>query len=324
MKFCRRRLVVVSLVVLACSSTAFAQGGATSSITGVIKDSAGGVIPGATVIVASASTGSKFEAVTNADGAYSVPALTAGLYTVTVSLAGFKTAVITDVRVQLGVPTTASTTLEVGSLSETITVTGASAELINTQTPAVAATLNVDQLASIPTPTRNVLNAVTYLVGINTTGSMRGSTVNGLPESYINITLDGVSNNDTFNKSGDGFFAPVRPRQDAIEAVSVTSAAAGADVGGHGAVSINFVTRSGTNRFAGSASEYFRHPSMNTNYWFNTRNGLEKNDVSLNQFGARQGGPIVREQGFLLRPLRRIAVAEQRVAHADLAPPASA
>ena len=145
-------------------------------------------------------------------------------------------------------------TLDVGELEETITVSGASAELINTLTPAVTATLNVDQIALIPTPTRNALNAVTFMVGINTPGGMRGSTINGLPESYINLTLDGISNNDTFNKNGDGFFSPVRPRQDAVEAVTVTTAVGSAEVGGHGGATINFVTRSGTNRFTGSAT----------------------------------------------------------------------
>src|SRR5919109_2270014 len=273
---------------------AAAQGGATSSITGVVKDTEGGVIPGVTVVVISNATRGEFEAVTNRSGAYTVPALSVGTYTVSVSLAGFKSAVITDVRVQIGIPTTVNATLEVGELVETVTVTGASAELINTQTPTVVATLNIDQVANIPTPTRDVLNAVTYLVGVNQTGVARGgATVNGLPESFLNITLDGVSNNDNFNKSSDGFFAPVRPRQDAIEAVTVTSAAGGADVGGSGAVSINFVTRAGTNRFTGSGYEYFRHPSLNSNYWFNDRDGLKKNDVRLNQFGGRQGGPIV-------------------------------
>jgi hypothetical protein len=85
----------------------------------------------------------------------------------------------------------------------------------------------------------------------------------------------------------------VRPRQDAIEAVTVTTAAGGADVGGHGAVSINFVTRSGTNRFTGSAYEYYRDTWMNSNYWFNKNVGNPRNDVQLNQFGARVGGPIV-------------------------------
>jgi len=271
------------------------QGGATSSISGVVKDSAGGVIPGASVVVTSNATGTKFDAVTNSTGAFNVPALTVGVYTLTVSLEGFKTAVVTDVRVQLGIPSTVNTTLEVGTLAETITVTGASAELINTQTPTIAATLNVDQIAQIPTPTRDLLlNAVTFLVGVNQATTARGNaTVNGLPESFLNITLDGVSNNDNFNKSTDSFFAPVRPRQDAIEAVSVVSASGGADVGGQGAISINFVTRQGTNRFSGSAYEYYRHPNLNSNYWFNKRDGLERNDVRLNQFGGRQGGPVV-------------------------------
>jgi hypothetical protein len=290
--------LVLTLPLVFGSSEAYAQGGATSSISGVVSDSGGGVLPGASVVVTSNATGSKFEAVTNATGAYSVPALPAGVYTVTVALSGFKTVVMNDVRVQLAIPTTLNASLGIGEVSETITVSGGSSELINTLTPAVAATMNVEQIAVIPTPTRNALNAVTFLVGVNTPGGMRGSTVNGLPESFINVTLDGVSNNDTFNKNGDGFFSPVRARQDAVEAVTVTTAAGGAEVGGHGGVTINFVTRSGTNRFTGSAYEYFRDKSLNSNYWFNERNGQPKSDVRLNQFGARQGGPLIRNKAF--------------------------
>src|SRR5688572_3197299 len=290
-------LVVLSLF-LAGVSPALAQGGATSTITGVVRDEGGGVLPGATVLVVSNATGSRFETITSSTGLYTVPSLPAGLYTVTVSLTGFKTSEIRDVRVQLGVPTTVNPTMGVGTLEETITVSGASAELINTVTPAVTATMNVEQIAVIPTPTRNALNAVTFMVGVNTPGGMRGSTINGLPESFLNLTLDGVSNNDTFNKNGDGFFSPVRPRQDAVEAVTVTTAVGGAEVGGHGGATINFVTRSGTNRFTGSAYEYFRDKSLNSNYWFNEINGEPKSDVRLNQYGIRQGGPIVRNRAF--------------------------
>ena len=76
---------------------------------------------------------------------------------------------------------------------------------------------------------------MTFLVGVNNRRRHARPTVNGLPESFLNFTLDGVSNNDKFNKSTDGFFSPVRPRQDAVEAVTVTTAAGGAEVGGHGA-----------------------------------------------------------------------------------------
>jgi hypothetical protein len=86
----------------------------------------------------------------------------------------------------------------------------------------------------------------------------------------------------------------VTPRQDAVEAVSVTLAAAGANVaGGAGAVTMAFQTRSGTNRFSGSVYEYYRDPAMNSNYYFNEVNHQGKNQVKLNQFGGRAGGPII-------------------------------
>ena len=289
---------VVLIASLVVPSSAYAQGGATSSITGVVKDEGGGILPGASVVVTSNATGTKSEAITNSTGTYSVPSLSAGVYTVTVSLTGFKTSAIRDVRVQPGVPTTINASLGVGAIEETITVSGASAELINSLTPAVTATMNVEQIAVIPTPTRNALNAVTFMVGVNTPGGMRGSTINGLPESFLNVTLDGISNNDTFNKNTDGFFSPVRPRQDAVEAVTVTTAVGSAEVGGHGGATINFTTRSGTNRFTGSAYEFFRDKSLNSNYWFNELNHQPPSDVRVNQYGVRQGGPIVRDTAF--------------------------
>ncbi|HEY0876733.1 MAG TPA: carboxypeptidase regulatory-like domain-containing protein [Vicinamibacterales bacterium] len=270
-------------------TTASAQG-ATSSISGTVVDSAGGAIPGATVVVTNES-GASFDTVTNAEGVFNVPALAAGGYKVSVSLTGFKTAVI-DVQVAPGTPAAVKAVLEVGQISETVNVSSSS-ELVNTQTPIVASTLNADQLNRMPTATRNALNAVTFLPGINTATTNRESRINGLPESFVQITLDGVSNNDNFLRSSDSFFASVTPRQDAVEAVTVVTAAAGANVGGSGAVSINFQTRSGTNRFSGTAYNYLRHPNLNTNNWINERNGEPKNDVKLYQYGARVGGPIV-------------------------------
>jgi hypothetical protein len=121
--------------LLACSlvappSLASAQGGATSSISGLVSDAGGGVLPGATVIVTSNATGSKFEAVSNSTGAYTVPALSAGVYTVAFSLAAFKTRVFSDVRVQLAIPTTLNASLDIGDVSE-LTVSGGATELIS-------------------------------------------------------------------------------------------------------------------------------------------------------------------------------------------------
>ena len=283
--------VFAAALLVAFSTLSFAQ--STASISGVVKDSAGGVVPGVSVVVKNDTTGAVSDTVTDADGRYTASALGAGSYTVTASLTGFKTAVAKAVKVAPGQPVTIPLTLEVGSLSETVTVSSSS-ELINTETATVSATLNSDQLTRMPTPTRNALNAVAFLPGVNTPGVNRDSTINGLPESFLSITLDGVSNNDNFLRNTDSFFASVTPRQDAVEAVSVTLAAAGAQVGGgSGAVTMAFTTRSGGNRFSGSGYEYYRNPSFNSNYYFNIVNHQGKNQVKLNQFGARAGGPIV-------------------------------
>src|SRR5262245_19266661 len=285
------RGMVAALLVASLASGAGAQG-VTASLSGTAVDSAGGVIPGANVTVTNKASGVTFNAVTNSSGEFTVPALDAGTYTVNVSLMGFKTAIVEDVRLQPGIPTSVKAVLEVGRLEETVLVSGG-AQLVNTQTATIAATMNVDQINQMPMPTRNAINAVTFLPGVNTSGINRDSNVNGLPQSFIDVTLDGISNNDNFNKTTDGFFAYVTPRQDSVEAVTVTMAAGGADIGGNGAVGINFVTRSGTNRYTGSGYEYFRSPELNSNTWFNERNNLPKNDVKLNQYGFRQGGPIV-------------------------------
>src|SRR5262245_35661661 len=289
--WCRTVALCVALFAVSVPSKSYGQ--STASISGVVKDTAGSVLPGVTVIVKNDTSGGSQEVTTDGEGRYQAAALGAGSYTVTATLSGFKTASAKSIRVAPGQPVSIPLTLEIGQLEETVWVMSSS-ELVNTENGTVAATLNSDQLLRMPTPTRNALNAVAFLPGINTTGTNRDSTINGLPESFVSITLDGVSNNDNFLRNTDSFFASVTPRQDAVEAVAVTLSAAGAQVGGGaGAVTMAFQTRSGGNRFTGSAYEYYRNPDFNTNYVFNEINHQGKNDVKLNQFGARAGGPIV-------------------------------
>ena len=255
--WCRSIALLVAL--LACV-VPLAEAQSSASISGVVKDTDGSVLPGVTVIIKEESTGQSHEVTTDGEGRYQATALSAGSYTVSATLTGFKTATAKSVRLAIGQPISIALTLEIGQLEETVVVTSSS-ELINTENGTVAATLNADQLTRMPTPTRNALNAVAFLPGVNTTGTNRDSTINGLPESFLSITLDGVSNNDNFLRNTDGFFASVTPRQDAVESVSVTLSAGGAQVGGGaGAVTMAFQTRSGGNRFTGSAYEYYRDP----------------------------------------------------------------
>ena len=115
-----RRLLAAAVLTCVSASMAFAQAG--QSLSGVVVDGDGGVIPGASVAVRNNGTGESFEAVTNDAGAFSVPAIAVGTYTVTIALQGFKTVVVQDVRVLTATPASIQAILEVGFLAETVEV----------------------------------------------------------------------------------------------------------------------------------------------------------------------------------------------------------
>ena len=292
------RVAATALLVLVFgSAAAWAQtGGSTSTLTGSVVDSEGGVIPGATVDVKNNATGVVNSVVTNTSGVFSVPGLNPGTYTVTVALSGFKTSIVSDVRLIGGTAAEVKAVLEVGALTETLEVRGGSA-LVQTQSSTVTSTLTTEQLMTLPLVSRNGLNAISLLPGVTQTGTVRGSTINGLPQNTINIAIDGISVSNNL-QTGDGFYAQVFPRMDAVQEVTVTGATPGADSAALGSVQIGFVTRSGSNRYDTSLYHYFRTPKLNTNYYFNEYRGLEKNNVRVHQFGGRVGGPIVRNKAF--------------------------
>src|SRR5258707_7356016 len=139
------------------------------------------------------------------------------------------------------------------------------------------------------------MDSVNLLPGVPAAVGNRQASINGLPRSAINITLDGVNIQDNTNKgvSDDGFFAIVAPSLDAVEEVTVSTAAQGPDATADGAAQIKFVTRSGSNSFTGSGYEYFRSDKLNANTWFNNAKGVAKVPLKQNQTGFRVGGPIV-------------------------------
>ena len=286
------KVLLMALFAAFISAPAFAQASATSSIQGVVQDTGGGVIPGATVTATNEATAGKSTVVSAANGSFTIPALNVGSYTVTVELQGFKTAVLKGVAVTAGAPASLLVKMEIGGITEQIVVEGASS-IIQTQSSAAANTITTRQIGSLPLGTRDTLQFVTLLPGVNTPGGNRDSTVNGLPQSSINITVDGVSVQDNYLKSSDGFFARMQPRLDAIEEVTVTTAGNGAEASSQGAIQIRFTTRSGSNVFNGSAYMYYQSEKLNTNTYFNEVRNLPKNGALQYQPGVRAGGPVV-------------------------------
>ena len=110
---CRLATLVVC-AALAFAVPAFGQGGTTQTISGVVVDSGGGVVPGAEVTIKHNATGVTQTQISNSEGAFSFPGLNVGTYTVTVTLQGFKTFVSSDVVLTSGAPANVRATLEVG------------------------------------------------------------------------------------------------------------------------------------------------------------------------------------------------------------------
>jgi hypothetical protein len=297
-------LVFITLI-LAFPTLASAQGGATSALSGVVVDTSGGVVPGADLLAKNNATGSEFHTVSDEKGIFSLPSLPPGTYTLTTTLMGFKKSVIPDVVLNVATQGTVKVTLEVGGLEEIVTVAGG-VDIVQIHSSVIATTIDTKQISNLPLVSRDAINAITMLPGVDTATSNRSSTVSGLPRSAVNITIDGINTQDNNNKTTEGLFSIISPRLDAIEEVTVSTATAGAEATGQGAVQIRFVTRSGTNKFQGSAYYYARDSSWNSNYWFNNRDlppdpatgHAPRDAVKLNEPGARLGGPIIRNKAF--------------------------
>jgi hypothetical protein len=296
----KRSLLAAALLLLSLSGPIFAQSGSTGSVAGTISDPTGAVVTGANITVKNNATTQEFTATTADNGTFNVPALMSGTYTVTIAAPGFKTTVLSNVKVDVGTPSSVNVTLEVGTPQETVQVVDVAGELLQTQTATVGTTITGRQIIDQPQASRDALDLVTLLPGVQTTGRPRTSTVNGLPKGALNITLDGVDVQDNLISSNDGFFTFVRPRIDAVGEVTVSTAAPGAESAGDGAVQIKFVTRGGTNDLGGSLYWYHREPYLTANYYFNNETlaptyfgKAPRNRILLNQYGARVGGPIV-------------------------------
>lgn len=292
------RVLGLGVVILLMALSQIAIFGQTAgSIAGTVMDANGAVVPNATVAI-KGEGGQQFTVVTNASGAYRVPAVAPGLYTVTITSEGFKRSVVEGVKVDAGTPVTVNAALQTGQISETVTVTGGG-EVLQTQTATVGTSITGRQINETPVASRDALDLIGLLPGTATVGRPRSASINGLPKGALTITIDGVDVQDNLLRSSDGYFTYVRPRLDAIEEVNVSTANPGAESGGDGAVQIKFVTKRGTNGYNGSAFYQHRDESLNANYWYQNRDGQRDSNgeayrqkIRLNQYGASFGGPI--------------------------------
>jgi len=182
-------------------------------IEGMVVDSSNGVIPGATVALEQGKT-VVARTVSDSSGNFRFTAVKPGEYVVRCSLQGFKT-VVTPVKAATK-PNKLRVVLQIAGLSETVEVRSGT-DVVRTQSATVTSTISAEQLAALPTASRNALSFVTLLPGVAT--GDRSSTIAGLPQNTINITVDGVVGTQ-FVQSGDQFYAITGTRAPGTESYS--------------------------------------------------------------------------------------------------------
>jgi len=314
-----RRLVLL----LSSCLCALAQD-VSGNIAGNVLDPHGAGVPHAKVFVIHSERNQVVRTLTtDSGGNYSAPLIPIGVYDIKVEAAGFKTETIAGITVNVSDDLKINVKLMVGAVTEQITVME-SASAVELGSPAISTTIDGAQVRETPLSTRNYEQLLILAPGVSanqTDELFIGATtpvgtatipyaVNGQRTSANGWTVDGSDNIDR----GSNQTLLTFPSVDSIAEFKLSRSAYTADSGRAGGAQINVVTKSGTNRYHGSAFEFIRNNAFAANNWLNNANSVLVNGkvqvppIRWNDFGFTFGGPIRRNKTFFFysQEMRRI------------------
>jgi len=304
---CFLSLLIISL---AFCVGGFAQaGGSTSEIRGRVTDPNGAVVRGATVTVTDAERGSSRTATTDEEGEYRFLSLTPGTYQLRIEAGGFSTQVKNGVRVTVGQTADQNFAMQVGDATATVEISG-DPPLIETDRSQQSTTVSERFIRDLPIDRRDYLTFTLLAPGVVDSNALADNSdfrVAQTPQSGISfygnngrgnsITVDGAEAND----QGGGVRSTLS--QEAVQEFQINRSNYNAELGGASGGVINIVSKTGTNRFSGSAFGYFRNQSLDAGDPFaiilegNTTRRI-KPDAERQQYGFTLGGPFIKDKLF--------------------------
>jgi outer membrane receptor protein involved in Fe transport len=294
-------MVLAGCLWCALASPAAAQS-TTGIIAGVVKDSTGAVLPGATLAVVNEDTNVSRSATTNTAGEFKVEFLPVGTYRVEVTLDGFKRATRTGVVVEVSRTARVDPVLEIGNAVESVEVR-ADAPLVDTSRVALGRTVTQQEVLNLPLVDRDLYALLDLTAGVDSSRSTnvfgspgQETLVNGSANAgagSVNYNLDGGSNASGLRNTGN-----VVPNPDAVREFRVVTNNYSAEYGRFAGGVVDIVTKSGTNNLKGSLFEFFRNEALNAGRWAVGESNLQKDPIKRNNFGGSVGGPIFRNRTF--------------------------
>ena len=299
--------VAVLLLVLGffLSSRLNAQGASSASVLGTVTDSAGAVVPNASIQVKNVGTGQVQQVPTDGQGRYTIADLPIGNYEAQASKQGFQTMVRRGITLTVGAQAVVDFSLAVGQAQQTVTVE-AQVSQVDTVSAGVAAYVEQKQINDLPLNGRNFTDLVSLAPGVSGGSQIGQGAANLLYGVENNFSVSGARSEgqayllDSTDIQGfwsHGSGSGVMGTTLGIEAIaefSLLTNTYSAQFGGNGAV-VNAVSRSGTNSFHGSAYEFLRNSALDARNFFD---GSSKPPFRQNQFGGSLGGPIKKDKLF--------------------------
>src|SRR5579871_128214 len=288
----RQFLCVLAVFSLVAVGGAMAQTGVDGAILGVVTDTNGGAIVGATVTVTNPATGIQKVEISRADGSFEISALPQGTYTISVTFQGFKTWTLTNADLTINEHKRVSPTLQVGDVSERVNVESV-ADLLQTEKAETGGVVETRTISELPLNGRDVIELTELVPGVRyegralTTACADGnsSSVQGLGhrDDQTEFRVDGVASNAVCDEGSTSI-----PNPDTIAQFSVSTSNFSAE-NGRNPVQVNMVTKSGTNDYHVTLWEFFRNNDLDARNTF--ASGTPK--LNQNQFGLAGGGPVL-------------------------------
>jgi hypothetical protein len=289
------RFAACALTLLLITATVSAS--PTGSIAGSVKDPSGSAISGARLTLTNPATNAKVEAVSDSNGGFQFLQLAPAEYGLLVESPGFKKVTENRILVQVDQITHVDIALQVGSVTDVIEVNAEAIPLLEADRSTLSNVVDSTVISNMPLNARQYLDLALLTPGVvpSATGTQGGGFNVAGARSQSNVfLLDGVSIIDTQINSALGNFRITDAVQEFAVQTSVATAEFGRGTGGQ----VSIVTKSGTNKFHGSAFEYLRNDMLDAADFFTNKNHGTKTTLHRNQYGGTIGGPIFRDKLF--------------------------
>jgi hypothetical protein len=315
----------IALVFTLFGGPVFAQTGASTGLTGRVTDSTGGALPGVTVTLTHVDTGRERVVTTGTDGGWEARFLSPGTYRITFQIDGFRPLRQDGVEVSTAEMGNLDVSLQVGGLTEAVEVV-ANAEMLSSGSMTLVKTLDQKELDALPTSARNFTQLLVIEAGVsadisdllsNDNASISPS-VNGARTTNNSFVFNGVDVTNllccnsrvsgsagTIENGGGSLSRNIAPAPETLQEVKLQTSLYDAATGRNGGGNFTLVSKSGTNRFSGSAYYFNQNDSLMANDFFFNRAGIEKPILDRHEGGVTVGGPIKRNKTFFFGSYQR-------------------